>query len=239
MLIETGVGVAALSLLIESFLSFGRITVTSKNRWWNFLSGAYLLNHERKIQSTSTIEVRTCMLFTLRSIWLAALVLFTMMFVVSLYELGELGQILLLFLLNPHLPVVHWPKVIKYTVILILALLAIRPIIIGFELLEQKITGRHVITCWLILSLYGSVAFGLFWGLLMKFLGDSPLTKEPLYLLIAGSIGMAFVLTSAAGIMVGIGLGLYKLVGKLSQRYTWLASAFNQICPVQTIHFEE
>lgn len=235
-LIEAGVGVAALSLLIESFLSFSRITVKRNNRWWNFLSGAPLFNHERKVQSTSTVKVRTCMLFALRSVWLAFLSFFTMILVAGLYEFGK---ILLLFLLNPHLPVVHWPEVIKYTVMMILTLLAVWPVIIGVKLLEQKIAGLHIIPRFLIFNLCGSVVFGLFLGLLIKFSDESLLAKMPLYWMIAESIGVVFVLISAAGIIVGIGLGLYKLVGKLSQRYVWLASAYNQICPMQTIHFEE
>ncbi|KKT80924.1 MAG: hypothetical protein A3B99_03455 [Candidatus Yanofskybacteria bacterium RIFCSPHIGHO2_02_FULL_44_12b] len=226
-ILEGGVLLAALSLLIESFLSFGNITV-KRGTWRDILSGVYIFDEKKDI---SNINIRTCELFAVRSIMLAMLSMVAAMFLTTLYVAGE-G--LVAFLLNPHMPTINYTEWGIYIGLGVVGFgLAVLTIGIA-KLLEKKITNKYYRV--VALALYGSVIFGLLIGTCNLF---DPINDLSFFLTVLTGAGAALLLVCFVGAIFGVGYGLYKLVGNMSMRFPVLGKAWNNLCPVWTINFKD
>lgn len=227
--LESSVLLAALSLLLESFLSFGKITV-KRDSWTYILFGLYLFDGDRK---TPSINARTCELFGVRSTVMAMFSIVTALCLTIMYQIGKAT---LLFLLNPYILAVNWSEMLWFmetlAVVIIFGLLAVA----GWVLIDRRFTNRVVKT--LILIFYGSAVFGLTMGVMSIF---EPIESEdmPAYLVMLMGTGVALAVASFGGIVFGLAYAIYKFVGKISQRFPSLGDVWNQLCPVQTINFLE
>ncbi|HEY4474611.1 MAG TPA: hypothetical protein VJC06_01670 [Candidatus Paceibacterota bacterium] len=220
-----GVLVAALSLLNESLRSFGTITVKRSGLWY-VLSGFY---------DGESCSVRTCELFWLRSVFLTITSLMMVMVVFSLF----LAIVYVInFLSNPHIPTVSWEGFVSIMVMSVSVFLGGGLIMCGNWLLDKKMADKKMFARVLVIGLYWCVAVGIFLGFLLHFLGKG-LSVLTLHEDVLMGIGVTLALASAGGMIFGIGLGLYKLVGKASTRFPVLGNVWNTICPVQTINFIE
>lgn len=226
-IVEAGVFLAALSLLIQSFISFGSATFRREDYKY-YLWGIYMFDEKKP-----AVNVRTCELFALRSVFLAFAGLLTAGFLCVLY--GAVKAIIL-FLFSPHASVVEWSLILEILAMTAVALPAALLMTSGSKFLDKKLSDKHSIIKTLAQGIYWSVTGGMFLGITGKM---AKAIQEPLWLAILYGVGITVSLAACIGIVFLIGLGLYKLVGRLSQKYSFLQSAWNTICPVQTINFEE
>jgi hypothetical protein len=225
MILESGVLLAALSLLIESLLSFRNITV-KRGTWRYILSGVFILDVKRDI---SNVNVRTCELFAVRSVILAMSGLIMAMFLIVLYGAGK-G--LVAFLLNPYMPTVNYTKLGIFVGLIVIGF-GLAVLIWGIvEVLAKKITNKYYLA--VTLALYGSVISGLVIGTINLFI---PAHALPFYFAALMGTGGTFLFVCSVGAVFGIGCGLYKLVGNMNMRFPILGKAWNNFCPVQTVNF--
>ena len=231
-IIESGVLLAALSLLIESFRSFGTIVV-DRNSYKYFLFAHFVLDFE---EEKSTVDVRTCEVFATRSVAMAMLGLMTAGFLIMLYQLGAW---MILFFLNPYVPTVDWSEIAKGVLVFVAAASTALLVFGGYLLIYGYISDRHLLVRIIILGVYLSVSLGLVIGLLMIFSGDPIYTDMPAYQIILISIGTLFGTASSVWATIAIGFRLYRLVGKMSEKFPLLGNVWNQLCPIQKVHFVE
>ncbi len=240
-LMESGVLLAALSLLIESFLSFGNIVV-SRNSLMYFLSGATFFDVDADADKKPIASVRTCELFAFRSLVLASLGFFIVACTSVLYELV---RNIILLLRNQYVSTVSWAEISTTVITVVVGLLIGVPtamlVIKGHELIRNKVQHKHPAIRVTVLYLYFTLALGIMFGILkiMLFKNDIAFIGMPYYLIMLEIIGITFCLAIGLLIIVAIGYGLYRLAGKTINRFPILGAAWNQICPLQTVHFKE
>lgn len=231
--VESGVLLAALSLLVESFRSFGNISVNKKSFGYVFY-GFSLLDESRGEKDVAT--ARTCELFALRSVLLAFAGLVTAAFAAMLWSAAK-------FLLNPHALIINWSEVGKVVALIFGGSAVVIFLIAGHEFLHKKLEGKKLAR-YAVVSSYWLVSASLLFGLLMAFVPVPRLTSGmPLYLAILYFSGFALLFFSGLGAVIAIACGLFKLTGKailsLSKRYPVLGEVWELVCPLQTIHFRK
>jgi len=225
LLIEGGVLLAAASLLVETFQSFG--SLSAKKKSWKSVLFGYNFYQDGEV-------VRTCELFALRSVLLAIVALMASMCVVALWDAVK-------FLFNPHAVAVSWVDVGKFIAHVVGALASATAMIGGFEWLKKKNSGRNQIFQWVVGGLYWAGTMSIFLGVTaVLFIKDPTLLAMPLYWAFIYASDMSFLALLFLSAVLGLGYGLFKLAGRailgLNQKFPGLVDA---ICPVQTIHFVE
>ena len=228
-IVESSVLLVALSLLVESFRSFGTIFV-QRNNFKHLLY--YMAVRTTNDDSGNSIgSVRTCELFMIQSFVLSLVGLLTAAVIYLIYALGK-------FLFDPYFPVVDWGWIIK-TMGMTISITVIATLwSTGHDLIYK--TKKHIAIRVTILYFYwnvflsASLTFLLFSGLLDKEL----VVSAPWYLVMPGVIGFMLFVTACLGIMIAVGLGLYTLVIKISKKIPMLNNIWNQVCPIQTIRLE-
>ena len=230
-ILEGGVLIASLSLLIESFTSFGRISVETSSKKF-VLFGLNLFYEDGK---KTPVTVRTCELFAVRSMVLAMFSLVMITVVLLFWEMVK-------FLLNPHVPTVNFAELQYFGIssfcIFVLVAILYRYLV----LLEKKVEQKTKAIRFLILGTYGLTSGSLVFGFIL-----APIVMEEFggsfYLGFIYATGIMLSLLLVLGAIVGLGYGLYRLAGKaimfLSQRFPKLNDVWNLLCPVQTITFVE
>lgn len=227
--LESSILLAALSLLFESFLSFGTITVQRRG-WAYVLSGLYLFDKDRKI---SSINVRTCEKFGARSVVMA---IFSVLTALGLTLIYQIGKAIVLFSLNPYVPAINWPETFRFIGTLAVGIPFALLAVWGGILIVEKLANQVART--LVLTFYGSAVFGLFMGVISTF-EPSGFEDMSAYLVMLMGAGVALALASFVGTVFGLAYAIYKLVGMVSQRFPILGNVWNQLCPVQTVNFLE
>lgn len=228
LLVEGGVLLAATSLLVETFQSFGSLSV--KKRGWRGVFFAYNFYEEGQ-------AIRTCELFALRSVILAIVALMVAMCVVVLWEAVK-------FLFNPHAITVDLFEIGKFFAQLLNVAVSAGVMIGGFEWLSQKFANRSQLFVGIVSGLYWTVSASIFLGITaVAYFKDPTFIAMPFYWAFLYASGIIFLALLFLGAVIGLGYGLFWLAGKailsLSQRFPILAEVYNNICPVQTIHFVE
>lgn len=236
-LVECGVLLAALSLLIESFLSFGNIKVRRGSwRYVFFGINAFDFDEDGHRQG-NTLAVRTCELFALSSVLLAFTGLLTAVFLLMSWEAIK-------FLVNPHTLTINWNEVFTVMKAIFGGTFAALLLIWGSNYLAKKTAGKSLATQVVVLGSYWVVFMSLLAGFLITTAGyDKKFAAMPYYAAILYSSGFAFLVLSGVGVVLAISYGLFRLAGKaivlLSGKFPVLEQVWNQICPLQTIHFVE
>ena len=224
-LIEGGVLVAALSLLLESFLSFEEISV-KRGSWRYFLSGLFMFDEDM----TPSINTWTCEMFGARSFVLSMFSLITAAFLTVLFQLA---RSVVLFLFNPHVPAINWNEALlvvgMFAVTIPLALL----VFWGLTLIYNKIHNTTI--KFIVFVLYGSVVFGLLMGVMNVI---QPIENTPIYQIMLIATGVALGLVSIVGVIFGLGYAIYKVAGRVGQRFPVFQTVWNQFCPVRTVRFK-
>lgn len=226
-IIESSVCLAALSLLIESFLSFGTISV-KRGSWWHTFSGIYILDEDRKAPS---INARTCELFGVRSVILS---MFSIMTAMSLTVLYQVAKVAVLFLFNPYVPAINWHETLSTVGMLAVTIPLALLLFWGQTLILKKIGNMAVKV--VVSVLYWSVAFGVFMGIMTA---SKPINDLPVYIVMLIGTGVMLGLASVVGAICSLGYLLYRAAGKASQRFPVLQNVWNQFCPIQTVRFLE
>ncbi len=224
-LIEGGVLVAALSLLLESFLSFEEVSVR-RDSWRYFLSGLSVFDEE----NASSVHIRTCEMFGARSITLSVLSLLAAAFFTVMFQLAKS---VVLFLLNPHVPAINWNETLSVVGMLVVTISLALLVFWGWTLMNKKISNMTVKV--IVSVLYGSAFFGVLMGVMNVF---QPIDDTPVYLMMLMGMGVALGLASVVGIIFGIGYVIYKFGGGVSQRFPVFQTVWNQFCPVRTVRFQ-
>lgn len=225
--LESSVLLAALSLLFESFLSFGTISI-KRGGWAYVLSGICLLEKNRE---ASSINTRTYELFGIRSVTLSIL---SMMSAICLGIIYQVGKAVVSFFLNPHMPAVDWNEILWFVGLIAIAIPTMLLLLAGQTFIEKKVANR--VARVLVSVFYWSATFGLAIGTTSIF-EPSGFRDMPNYLVMLMGTGVALAVVSFVGTVFGLGYAIYKLVGMASQRFPVLGNVWNQLCPVRTINF--
>lgn len=229
-IIEGGVLLAALSLLIESFRSFGTITV-NKNSPWYVLSGLYIFDEISKEEKGDIISARTCELFMFRSLILAFIFLaLASVISVLVWAVVEIIQ----FLYNPYIPTVSWVEIVSSLELFVPVALALGLLILGGQSIEKKLANKKKFVRVMVLGLYWCVGIGTFLGFVIYLFTPGPGTPS-LYEVVLIGISLSLAFVSISGMIFGIGYGLYRLVGKASTRFPVLGNVWNTLCPIHEI----
>lgn len=234
-IIEGSVLLAALSLLIESFLSFASLEIKRGN-WRYFLFGFFLIDFD---EDTGTrlpnVNARTCAMFGARSFVLSIISL-VMALIITVGFLAVEWAVS--FLSNPYMPSIDWLVAGKYAGLFaggfVVAVFVVKLIIQSIEWLIKKSRNTATIIQVLMWVLILSVLCGLLLSIIHIF---SPIDNSPLYEVFLMSIGACLIIAAFIGTILALGYGMYKLVGNLSQKFPILQSAWNQICPVRSVTF--
>lgn len=132
-IIAGSVMIATLSLLFESFLSFGTISVERRS-WKYFLSGLYMFDKNKK---TPSVNARTCELFGVRSVTLSMFSVLTAMFLTILYQAAKAAA---LFLFDPHVPAINWHETLSVIGMIAVAIPSALLLFGGHMLILKKIS---------------------------------------------------------------------------------------------------
>lgn len=231
-IIESGVLLSALSLLIESFISFGDITVNRKSLWF-VLSGLAIVIADQNEEEGDVVYARNCELFWARSFILAVVFLMTAAFITLMYQMVVN---LVLFLFNPYVPNILWGEVAIGVGIFVIGITVFGLLFMGGILLDKKLADVRVFIKYLALVLYGCIGVGTLIGSMMFLFDTQGLINKPsLYMSIMIGIGVMIALASFIGSVLAIGFGSHKLVGIASTRFPVLGDVWNTICPVQKV----
>lgn len=230
MIVESSVLLAALSLLFESFLSFGTISVERRS-WKYFLSGLYILDEDRKSPSINT---RTCELFGVRSVVLSVFSIMAAICVTFLYQILKTAA---LFLLKPSLlPAVNWGEKLQF-VGLWVAVLPIAMLLNMVQMsIDKKIANKALSI--VVSVFYWSAVFGIAMGVVSILIDPNAFQNTSVFLLMLIGTGVGLGMASLIGAIFGLAYALYKFVGRMSQRFPVLENVWNQLCPVQTVRFQ-
>lgn len=229
-IIESAVLLAALSLLIESFRSFGVITV-NRNSPWFVLSGLASLEVRANEEKKDLVSARTCELFMVRSLILAFSSIVAAM-VISVLYLVIVGAVQ--FLSDPHVPTINWGEIAKFVGVMVSVIIPASLLFWGWMVLDKKLAGRSSFVKGSVLNLYGVIGLGILLGTAI-FMTDGSVATPSLLMSILMAISLLLGIALASIAVVALAYGLYRLVGKTSARYSILGNVWNTICPVRTI----
>lgn len=229
MVLESSVLLAALSLLLESFRSFGMIAV-KRGGWAYTLFGLYMFDEDRK---TSSVNARTCELFGARSVVLSMLGIALTICLTLLYQSVKTVA---LFFLNPRVPAVNWSEALWFVGSIVIAIPVALLLLAGQTSIVKNVPNRVVRV--LVSVFYWSMTFGLAIGTASIF-EPSGFGNTPAYMVMLMGMGTALVLASFIGTVFSLAYTIYNLVGKMSQKFPVLGNVWNQLCPVQTVRFIE
>ena len=103
----------------------------------------------------------------------------------------------------------------------------------GLTLIYNKIHNTTI--KFIVFVLYGSVVFGLLMGVMNVI---QPIENTPIYQIMLIATGVALGLVSIVGVIFGLGYAIYKVAGRVGQRFPVFQTVWNQFCPVRTVRFK-
>ncbi|MBI2065138.1 MAG: hypothetical protein HYT62_03750 [Candidatus Yanofskybacteria bacterium] len=229
MMIESTIFISNLSLLIQSIMSFGAISVR-EDSFLYFLGGYEFLSESF---GATQLNAHYCFLSWARSLalTLSAVVIF---FVSTVSYLTVLA--LITFLSNPHLPTFSLKELAVFLGSMGLAVTYVSAMMKIFILFYEKLLNRNIVVRWILLSLCGSVFFGLLLGSVVFFVSGPELEGLNWLNTVMLVTGVAIALISFVGAVVGLSYCVMQLVKDASERYSILGKVWNTLCPVQTIN---
>lgn len=232
-IVESSVLLAALSLLIESFLSFTNLEV-KRGSWKYFLFGFTLIDFDETTnQRLPSVNVRTCTMFGVRSFVLSVAALMTAMVItISFLAIRKI----VLFFANPHMPSIDWLAAGAFVSLIAGGLIISVLFIAGIEWFNEKLANAHSAVRAMVWVLGLSVLFSLAMSVAHII---SPIDNSPLYVIFFTALWAALLIAAFIGVVLAISYGVYRSVGHLSQKHSVLRHAWNQLCPIRTINFRD
>ena len=227
MIIEGTIFLSNLSLLIQSVMSFGSISIREDSILY-FLGG-YAFLSERF--GATQLNAHYCFLSWARSFALALSAVVIFFVSAGLYSMV---LVLVTFLSDPYsLTFSLKESVVPFGFAILVGayVIAAMKVLILFS---NKLSNRNIVVKWILSSLLISVFLGILIGSVLFVTSD----RESLGWLSMTAIatGMAVAVFLVGGAIVGLSYCIMWLVKSVSEKYSTLGKVWNTLCPVQTIN---